>query len=222
MLKLSSTCFLVAIAYATVGCASVPPKTPLQLAMDATGEQKRLLLEELVKKDYSNPQEVRLTAAKEALLARVQTAATSDRPRFASALAATLTADNESTLSPDLWNRVLAETRFIRCSGEFCVQRIGVPSYPAIALSAMITADVLVEFSLKDGQPQDVTTFGPPLLEPAAAETVAQFRFLPLNSPQRYHMTVAFDLEGARGTAYDYAFPDYVRISAPPPHCSHC
>src|SRR5258707_885758 len=55
--------FLIASLCGTLACASIP-KTPLQLASEATGDQRRTLFEALLKEEFRDA-DVRLTAVGE-------------------------------------------------------------------------------------------------------------------------------------------------------------
>jgi hypothetical protein len=154
----------------------------------------------------------------EVLLTRLASKDDLNRFVIATHLAASITPDTEKSIPMELLERILSETRFVRCLGDFCIQSTINPSYPSLARVARITGQVFLEFSIRDGHPDETVASGHPLLTTAAKDELSQFRFVPRNSQNRYHMTFEFDLVGSTyqevATGCDFVFPNYVRISS--------
>jgi HEAT repeats len=236
--------------------ASPSVQARLQVALAATGDEKRLLFEGLLRDPDTD---LRFAAAEElGLISSVQSipalvnslpdgdifvrtavhqsliqmgepairsllaklTARDDSYRYASILAASITSDLEKSVSTEFLENVLTETRFVRCLRDLCVERVGVPSYPPIARMARVSGKVFVEFSLKDGQADQITTFGHPLLTPAVINVLNQYRFTPENSEEKFQLIVEFEIADSTAagvTGYDFVFPNYIRIVARPP-----
>ena len=105
----------------------------------------------------------------------------------------------DSRISTGLQEKILTETRIVRCDGSLCVKHAVSPVYSSLASLAQITGNVLLSFSVdSSGHAVEISAAGPALLTPAAVVALKQFEF-ENSSPETetgHEVTMEFQLLG--------------------------
>jgi hypothetical protein len=124
-------------------------------------------------------------------------------------------------LNPELNQRIMDTTSFVRCNNAACLEQWVLPRYPVLAVSARISGRVWATFEISsDGSPQNITLDGHPILGDGLPEIIRQWRFRTTGPASIW--TVLFDFqiiagEPGRAVAMDMVLPGYVLIASRPP-----
>jgi hypothetical protein len=123
----------------------------------------------------------------------------------------------DARLPSDFQERILAETRIVRCSGDFCVKRSVPIAYPPLAKQAQITGKVRLHFSIDTlGKARETEAEGHPFLRAPALAAFEQFVFENSASGVRHEVTIEFQLSGGPqepgSTVFEEFPPSYYRV----------